>query len=120
VRALLVIPFAMSESDPWWHTLSAASLTSVQDHVDPCVIVLASPPFVSDTSALGEAQRLVILAVDFGDRAGGGVKVPLGPGAFERRPRVALQSAADAEDRRCIAVRLEALLGLAGPCGHHV
>jgi hypothetical protein len=110
VRAILFVPFALS--DPWWHTLAAASLTSVPDQIDPCIIVPSSPRYVSDTLSLGGAQRLAnvaIMVVDFRPRhLRGAALAPPCAASFSRRPRLSIQSDHDAHDRRRIAAKMEA------------
>jgi hypothetical protein len=61
---VIVIPFV--PSDPAWPTLAAASRTSVDVQRDPCVIVLNSSEYVREGDDLGGAQRLAVMAVDFG------------------------------------------------------
>ena len=75
VRGVVIVPYALS--DPAWPTLMGPSLTSVDNQRDACHILPASAIqlYMTDTSELGGAQRLVVFAVsvDFGRQR---------PGAF--------------------------------------
>ena len=62
-RGVIVVPFTTSHT--WWPTLMAASLTHVPGSKNRCVVVPATPKFIRHNQALGSAQRLAVLAVDF-------------------------------------------------------
>jgi hypothetical protein len=112
LRGVIIVPFA--PSDPVWPTLAAASLTRVDGQRDPCVIVPSSEEFVRNGDDLGGAQRLAVLAVDFSrwsQRAFADVAAPCGRHS-DLRPRPALASTRDEDDRRRIA---DALLRVARP-----
>ena len=103
LRGVFVVPFA--PSDPTWPTLAKASLTRVEGQRDPCIIVRASPTYVSDSPELLGAQRLAILAVDF-TTAGSCNFDETRPACSrhaEARPRSTPQSEVDARDRWRIA-----------------
>ena len=64
MRGVVVVPF--TPSDPTWPALAAASLTSVDGQRDPCIILSDLAAYVREGDDLGGAQRLAIMAVDFG------------------------------------------------------
>ena len=61
---VVVVPF--TPSDPTWPALAAASLTSVVGQRDPCIILPDPAAYVRVGDDLGGAQRLAVMAVDFG------------------------------------------------------
>ena len=110
LRGVVVVPF--TPSDPAWPALEAASLTSVDNQRDRCVIVPNSREFASEGADLGGAQRLAVMAVDFtrsSRRPFAGLAPPC-QRHREERPRPSLQGSGDDGVRRQLA---EALLSFA-------
>ena len=64
MRGVVVVPF--TPSDPRWPALAAASLTSVVGQRDPCIVLSDPAAYVRVGDDLGGAQRLAVMAVDFG------------------------------------------------------
>jgi hypothetical protein len=105
-RGVIVAPFTTSHT--WWPTLMAASLTHVPGSKNRCVVVPATPKFIRHNQALGSAQRLAVLAVDFSrvrpcDFTG--VSAPC-ERHTERRPRLTLVSDVDEADRTRVRTQL--------------
>ena len=113
-RGVVVVPF--TPSDLTRPALAAASLTSVDGQRDPCIILSDPAAYVREGDDLDGAQRLAVMAVDFGrwsQRALVGFAPPCGWHA-ERRSLQSLQSESDAADRQRPAA---ALLRLGQPGG---
>ena len=92
----------------------AASLTSVDGQRDLCSVLSDTAAYVREGDDLGGAQRLAVMAVDFGrwsQRTSVGFEPPCGWNA-ERRPRQSLQSELDVADRQRLP---SALLRLGQP-----
>ena len=106
MRGVVVIPFTPSAA--FWPGFAAASRSASPDSFDPCIVVPASPSYVSDVADLEGAQRLAVMAVDFsrGGTFRPGAPVPPCARAADLRPRRPLHHAADAEDARRIAAEL--------------
>ena len=106
MRGVVVIPFTPSAA--FWPGFAAASRSASPDSFDPCIVVPASPSYVSDVADLEGAQRLAVMAVDFsrGGTFRPGAPVPPCARATDLRPRRPLHHAADAEDARRIAAEL--------------
>ena len=62
-RGVVVIPF--SPSATFWPGFAAASRSASPASFDPCIVVPASPSYVSEAADLEGAQRLAVMAVDF-------------------------------------------------------
>jgi len=62
-RGVVVIPF--SPSAAFWPGFAAASRSASPASFDPCIVVPASPSYVSEAADLEGAQRLAVMAVDF-------------------------------------------------------
>ena len=105
-RGVVVIPF--SPSAAFWPGFAAASRSASPASFDPCIVVPASPSYVSEAADLEGAQRLAVMAVDFsrGVSLRPGSTVPPCARATERRPRRPMHHAADAEDARRTAAEL--------------
>ena len=106
MRGVVVVPF--TPSDPRWPALAAASLTSVVGQRDPCIILPDPSAYVRVGDDLGGAQRLAVMAVDFGrwgKRSSVGFAPPCG-GHAKLRQRQPLQSELYAADRHRLAAAL--------------
>ena len=109
MRRVVVVPL-----DSTWAALAAATLTFVDGQRDPCIILSDPVAYVREGDDLGGAQRLAVMAVDFGrwsQRTSVGFEPPCGWNA-ERRPRQSLQSELDVADRQRLP---SALLRLGQP-----
>ena len=106
MRGLVVVPF--TPSDPTWPALAAASLTSVVGQRDPCIVLSNPSAYVRVGDDLGGAQRLAVMAVDFGrwgKRSSVGFTPPCGEHA-KLRQRQSLRSEVYAADRQRLAAAL--------------
>ena len=87
MRGYVVVPF--TPSDPTWPALAAASLTSIDGQLtDPCIVQSDPAAYVRVGDDLGGAQRLAVMAVDFGrwgQRASVGFAPPCGWHAERRQ-----------------------------------
>ena len=82
-RGVVVIPF--SPSAAFWPGFAAASRSASPASFDPCIVVPASPSYVSEAADLEGAQRLAVMAVDF---SRGGVRSdPARPSRLARGPQ---------------------------------
>ena len=97
MRRVVVVPL-----DSTWAALAAATLTFVDGQRDPCIILSDPVAYVREGDDLGGAQRLAVMAVDFGrwsQRTSMGFEPPCGWNA-ERRPRQSLQTSSERVGRR--------------------
>ena len=93
MRGFVVVPF--TPSDPTWPALLAASLTSVDGQRDPCIVLSNLAAYVREGDDLGGAQRLAVIAVDFGRWSQRASRVGFAPPCgwhAEHRPLQSLQS----------------------------
>ena len=93
MRGFVVVPF--TPSDPTWPALLAASLTSVDGQRDPCIVLSNLAAYVREGDDLGGAQRLAVIAVDFGQWSQRASRVGFAPPCgwhAEHRPLQSLQS----------------------------
>ena len=106
MRGVVVVPF--TPSDPRWPALAAALLTSVVGQRNPCIILPDPSEYVRVGDDLGGAQRLAVMAVDFGrwgKRLSVGFAPPCG-GHAKLRQRQSLQRELYAADRQRLAAAL--------------